>query len=117
MANTALEAAYTYGKPWLEELMQLLESHKNYVTEQLEAETNLKVTRSEGTYLLWLNCTGLGLSGKELKQFMIEKARVGLNAGLDYGDEGEQYMRMNIACPRATLEEGVNRIIDAVKNI
>lgn len=117
MANTALEAAYTYGKPWLEELMQLLESHKNYVTEQLEAETNLKVTRSEGTYLLWLDCTGLGLSGKELKQFMIEKARVGLNAGLDYGDEGEQYMRMNIACPRATLEEGVNRIIDAVKNI
>lgn len=117
MANTALEAAYTYGKPWLEELMQLLESHKNYVTEQLEAETNLKVTRSEGTYLLWLNCTGLGLSGKELKQFMIEKAKVGLNAGLDYGDEGEQYMRMNIACPRATLEEGVNRIIDAVKNI
>lgn len=117
MANTALEAAYTYGKPWLEELMQLLESHKNYVTEQLEAETNLKVTRSEGTYLLWLDCTGLGLSGKELKQFMIEKAKVGLNAGLDYGEEGEQYMRMNIACPRATLEEGVNRIIDAVKNI
>lgn len=117
MANTALEAAYTYGKPWLEELMQLLESHKNYVTEQLEEETNLKVTRSEGTYLLWLDCTGLGLSGKELKQFMIEKAKVGLNAGLDYGDEGEQYMRMNIACPRATLEEGVNRIIDAVKNI
>lgn len=117
MANTALEAAYTYGKPWLEELMQLLENHKNYVTEQLEAETNLKVTRSEGTYLLWLDCTGLGLSGKELKQFMIEKAKVGLNAGLDYGDEGEQYMRMNIACPRATLEEGVNRIIDAVKNI
>ena len=117
MANTALEAAYTYGKPWLEELMQLLESHKNYVTEQLEEETNLKVTRSEGTYLLWLDCTGLGLAGKELKQFMIEKAKVGLNAGLDYGDEGEQYMRMNIACPRATLEEGVNRIIDAVKNI
>lgn len=117
MANTALEAAYTYGKTWLEELMQLLENHKNYVTEQLEAETNLKVTRSEGTYLLWLDCTGLGLSGKELKQFMIEKARVGLNAGLDYGDEGEHYMRMNIACPRATLEEGVNRIIDAVKNI
>ena len=117
MANTALEAAYTYGKPWLEELMQLLESHKNYVTEQLEAETNLKVTRSEGTYLLWLDCTGLGLSGQELKQFMIERAKVGLNAGLDYGDEGEQYMRMNIACPRATLEEGVNRIIDAVKNI
>lgn len=117
MANTALEAAYTYGKPWLEELMQLLENHKNYVTEQLEAETNLKVTRSEGTYLLWLDCTGLGLSGKELKQFMIERAKVGLNAGLDYGDEGEHYMRMNIACPRATLEEGVNRIIDAVKNI
>ncbi|MFD1851199.1 MalY/PatB family protein [Oceanobacillus bengalensis] len=115
MANTALEAAYTHGGPWLEELIAVLESHRNYVIETLESETTLKVTRSEGTYLLWIDCSALQLNSDDLKKFMIQEAKVGLNAGVDYGVEGEQFMRMNIACPRATLEEGVKRIIDAVK--
>jgi len=114
MANTALEAAYKYGEPWLEELMTILEDNKNYVTNMLESNTNLKVTRSEGTYLLWIDCSSLGLSSNELKDFMIQKAKVGLNAGIDYGEEGEQFMRMNIACPKSTVKEGVKRIIDAV---
>ncbi|RLL46482.1 pyridoxal phosphate-dependent aminotransferase [Oceanobacillus piezotolerans] len=116
MANTALEAAYTHGEPWLEELITVLNSHKNYVTEMLEAHTTLKVIRSEGTYLVWIDCSSLGLDSKELKEFMIHEAKVGLNAGIDYGEEGALFMRMNIACPRATLEEGVNRIIQAVNS-
>ncbi|MFC4023699.1 MalY/PatB family protein [Oceanobacillus longus] len=116
MGNTALEAAYTYGEPWLDELVALLENHKNYVTEMFDKHApQLKVIKSEGTYLLWVDCSELGMDSKELKKFMIEKARVGLNAGVDYGEEGKQFMRINIACPRATLEEGVKRIIDAVK--
>ncbi|RKQ29581.1 MalY/PatB family protein [Oceanobacillus halophilus] len=116
MANTALEAAYKYGAPWLNELNSVLEGHKNYVTEQLENRTDLKVTRSEGTYLLWIDCSALNLNAEELKQFMIHQAKVGLNTGIDYGEEAAQFMRMNIACPRATIEEGVNRIIEAVNN-
>jgi cysteine-S-conjugate beta-lyase len=116
MANTALEAAYNYGSSWLNELLDVLESHKDYVTEKLESNTDLRVTPSEGTYLLWIDCSSLGLDAKELKEFMTHQAKVGLNAGIDYGEEGKLYMRMNLACPRATIEEGTKRIIEAVKS-
>ncbi|WBX78832.1 pyridoxal phosphate-dependent aminotransferase [Virgibacillus salarius] len=117
MGNTALEAAYTHGESWLDELRHLLKNHQTYVKEMFEEHTpELKVIDSEGTYLLWIDCSALKLDHKELKSFMIKKARVGLNTGVDYGQEGDTFMRINIACPRATLEEGVQRIISAVKN-
>ncbi|MGM8365167.1 MalY/PatB family protein [Virgibacillus sp. W0181] len=121
MLNTigvvAMEAAYKQGLPWLEKLMKLLATHKNFVTEQLEANTTLKVIRSEGTYLLWIDCSSLGMNNEELQKFMIEKAKVGLNPGIAYGENGASFMRINIACPRKTLEDGVNRIIHAVEQI
>ncbi|WP_337018595.1 MalY/PatB family protein [Oceanobacillus massiliensis] len=117
MGNTALEAAYTHGEAWLDELVTILDSHASYVKEIFEKNTKLKVIHAEGTYLLWIDCSALEMDSKELKKFMIEKGRVGLNAGVDYGEEGEHFMRINIACPRATLEEGVNRIIKAVNSI
>lgn len=118
MGNTALEAAYTHGEAWLDELVALLKNHTDYVTEMFAKHTpQLKVVQSEGTYLLWVDCSELGMNSEELNTFMIEKARVGLNAGVSYGEEGEKYMRINIACPRATLEEGVDRIIKAVKSL
>ncbi|PAV28756.1 cystathionine beta-lyase [Virgibacillus profundi] len=115
MGNTALEAAYTHGEAWLEELLAVLKSHQEYVTEMFAAHTKeLKVVQAEGTYLLWIDCSELNMDSKELKKFMIEQAKVGLNTGVDYGVEGGAFMRMNIACPRETLEDGVNRIIEAV---
>jgi cysteine-S-conjugate beta-lyase len=117
MANTAIEAAYNHGKAWLDELVSVLNNHQQYVTEMFRQHTpELKVVQGEGTYLLWIDCSALGMSSKELKQFFIEKAKVGLNAGVDYGDEADQFMRMNIACPKATLVDGVNQIIEAVQN-
>ncbi|GGK05172.1 cystathionine beta-lyase [Lentibacillus kapialis] len=117
MGNTALEAAYRYGEEWLDELREVLQEHKDYVIRMLEEHTDVfSVTRPEGTYLLWINCSKLQLDSKGLKTFMNETAKVGLNAGIDYGDEGELFMRMNIACPRETLEEGVKRLIDAAHN-
>ncbi|SHG87370.1 MalY/PatB family protein [Ornithinibacillus halophilus] len=117
MATTAIEAAYEHGEPWLNELMSVLKDHHDYVVSELEGKTNLKVIRAEGTYLLWFDCSALNMDPKELKQFMIEEAKVGLNAGIDYGDEGASFMRMNIACPRETLEEGVQRIISAYQKL
>jgi cystathionine beta-lyase len=117
MGNTALEAAYVHGEAWLDELLVILEDHQNYVSGMFAAYAKeLKVIQSEGTYLLWIDCSELNMDDDELKNFMIEKARVGLNPGIAYGDEGKQFMRMNIACPKVTIEEGVNRIIEAVKN-
>lgn len=116
MAITAMEAAYKHGASWLDELRTVIKRNREYVVSMFDKHApSLKVTKSEGTYLLWIDCSALGMDAKELKKFMIEKARVGLNAGIDYGEEGRQFMRMNIACPRKTLEEGVIRIIEAVK--
>ncbi|TFJ92795.1 MalY/PatB family protein [Lentibacillus salicampi] len=117
MGNTALEAAYRYSEEWLDELKSVLQQHKEYVTSMLEEKTDiLTVTRSEGTYLLWIDCSKLQLDSDALKKFMNETAKVGLNAGVDYGEEGKLFMRMNIACPRETLEKGVKRLISAVNN-
>lgn len=117
MGTFAMEAAYKYGEEWLDELRNVLHGHRNYVVDMFNQHANeLKVIDSEGTYLLWIDCSRLDLDDKPLKKFMVEKAKVGLNAGVEYGDEGKQFMRMNIACPKATLEEGVNRIIEAVRN-
>lgn len=117
MGQIGLEAAYTHGADWVDELTAILEGHYHYVKESFAAHApELKVVQSEGTYLLWIDCTGLHLGdAKELREFFVSEAKVGLNAGIDYGEEAEQFMRMNIGCPRATLEEAVNRIIAAVQ--
>lgn len=117
MGVLALDAAYQHGKPWLDQLMKVIEANKIYAKSRLENETDgrLQVIDSEATYLLWINCQQLGFSDKDLQKFMIEEAKVGLNAGSSYGKDGEQFMRMNLACPKSTLQEGVERIIRAVK--
>ncbi|WP_404454013.1 MalY/PatB family protein [Oceanobacillus kapialis] len=118
MGNSALEAAYSHGGPWLDELLEVLEDNKNYVKKMFaEHASQLKVIDSEGTYLLWIDCSSLGMDHKALKKFMIEKARVGLNTGIEYGEEGKHFMRMNIGCPKATVEEGVHRIIQAIQSM
>ena len=115
MGHTAMEAAYTHGAAWVDELMSLMESNYQYVTESFKKHApELIVVKSEATYLLWIDCSELNMTSKELRAFFVNNAKVGLNSGVDYGEEAEQFMRMNIGCPRATLEEGVKRIIEAV---
>lgn len=117
MGQIAMQAAYTHGATWVDELTALLESHYQYVKESFEKHApELKVVKTEGTYLLWIDCSGLGLDAEGIREFFITEAKVGLNAGIDYGEEGSQFMRLNMGCPRSTLEEAVNRIIKAVEN-
>jgi len=118
MGSTALHAAYEHGEEWLKELLKLLNSHQEYVVEMFKTHTpELKVIPAQGTYLLWIDCSRLGMTDEELHQFMVSEARVGLNAGSSYGEEGKQFMRMNIATSRQTLEEGVKQIVKAVKHL
>ncbi|WP_028783563.1 MalY/PatB family protein [Thalassobacillus devorans] len=116
MGITALEAAYKHGEEWLEELLKVIEDNKNYAVKYLNETGQIKVIEPEGTYLLWLDCTKMGMEHEELKSFMQETAKVGLNDGASFGKEGEGFMRMNIACPKATLKEGVDRIVKALEN-
>lgn len=113
----ALEAAYRHGDEWLEQLLEYLESNleflMKYFTEKIPA---IKVIKPEGTYLVWLDCRKLGTDAERLKTFMIEKAKVGLEDGTIFGAGGAGFERMNIACPRATLQEALKRIEMAVKD-
>ena len=67
----------------------------------------------EGTYLLWLDCSGLGLGQAELETFFLKEARVALNSGTSFGREGQGFMRMNVACPESLLRQALERIEDA----
>jgi cystathionine beta-lyase len=77
----------------------------------------IKLVEPEGTYLLWLDCRELGFSMKELDQFMLQKARLALNEGHIFGQGGEGFMRMNIACPRTTLEKALLQLEQAVRQL
>jgi cystathionine beta-lyase len=112
---TAFEAAYTQGETWLEELLPYLAGNADALVEYVARNIpRLRVIRPESTFLAWLDCRGLHLSQPELKQFFITKARVGLNDGRSFGEQGTGFMRLNFGCPRATLMEGLSRIEKAV---
>ena len=114
----ALEAAYRYGEEWLEQLLSYLNENLKFLMKYFkERIPKIKVIKPEGTYLIWLDCRQLGLSAKDLNNFMIKKARVALDDGYWFGTEGKGFMRINIACPRSFLEEGLKRIEKAVNSI
>lgn len=119
MGIVALNAAYKHGERWLKRLLAIIEQNKKYVIERLTNETNgkIKVIDSEGTYLLWLDFHKLNMADKALQRFLVEEAKVGLNAGSSYGTEGKNFMRINLACHRETLEEAINRIVQAVNKL
>lgn len=104
-------AAYNEGEPWLTELIDYLQH--NYETLLGYFQTYLPdypVVKLEGTYLVWVDCRKAGLTSGELEEKLIREAGVWLNPGSMYGEAGEGFMRINIACPRARLEEALQRI-------
>lgn len=114
----ALQAAYDHGEEWLEQLLEYIQGNldylEGYVAEHIPQVT---VVRPEGTYLVWLDCRKLRLGKRELKQLMLEEARVYLDEGYIFGPEGEGFERINIACPRSILAEALDRIRQAVGNL
>lgn len=110
------EAAYTKGEEWLEELLIHLDGNMDYVVNFVkERIPEIKVRKSEGTYLMWLDFSGLGMTKEELSMFMQKEAKIALDDGFWFGENGAGFERMNIACPRYMVEEGMNRIENAVK--
>ncbi|MGI6628312.1 MAG: MalY/PatB family protein [Bacillota bacterium] len=112
----AMEAAFSHGDEWLSQVLDYVEENIDYAIGYFENNVpEIIPMRPEGTYLIWLDCRGLGLEPKELKAFFIEEARVGLNDGATFGPGGEGFMRLNAGCPKSILIEGLTRIEDAVK--
>ncbi|NTV83143.1 MAG: putative C-S lyase, partial [Bacteroidales bacterium] len=108
---TAGEAAYRDGEPWLAELMVYLKSNVDYVNAFLAASMpEVKCSPAEATYMLWLDFRSLGIPAPELKKRLIEKAGLGFVDGPTFGPGGEGFQRMNVACPRATLDRALQRL-------
>ena len=111
----AFESAYRSGQAWLDELKEYLHQNLKFTIEYFEEKIpRIKVIRPEATYLVWFDCRELWLDNRELKDFMIKKAKVGLDDGPIFGQGGEGFQRLNLACPRTTLEQGLKRIEKAV---
>lgn len=112
----AFETAYNKGEEWLEELLIHLDGNMDYVINFVkERIPEVKVRKPEGTYLMWLDFSALGMTKEELSKFMQEKAKIALDDGFWFGGNGTGYERMNIACPRYMVEEGMTRIEKAIK--
>lgn len=114
-ASAAIEAAYSQGGDWLDELLTYLQANVDFLQSYLgENLPQVKLVEPEGTYLVWLNFEGLGLNAKALAKFLAQEARLALNAGYWFGREGAGYARMNIASPRSVLEEALSRLTSAI---
>ncbi|MEY3882935.1 MAG: hypothetical protein RLZZ379_213 [Pseudomonadota bacterium] len=114
---TAFEAAYRGGEAWLDNLLMYLRNNRDFVSDYLTKNLpNIKLIKSQGTYLLWLDCRDLGMSDLQLKDFFVQQAKVGLNAGESFGQGGSGFMRLNIAAPRAVIVEALTRINNALKD-
>lgn len=114
--SIAQTVAYRQGAPWLDALREYLDGNRAYVTAFFERKfPAFRVSQLQGTYLMWLDVRALGLYGEEPIKFFAEKAGVGLTGGLFFGSEGEGFVRINIAAPRATVEKSVKRMLEAVR--
>lgn len=114
----AMEAAFNRGDEWLEQLIKYLEGNFIFIRDYCK-ENIPKIVPNvpDATYLVWLDCTRLGMDNAELRRFMIEKAKVGLNEGYTFHHSLSGYMRLNAACPRSLLMQAMEQLKDAVNSL
>lgn len=111
----ATRVAYADGGPWLAELMTYLQSNRDFVVDAVRTRLpGVTINVPQGTYLAWLDCSALGLDNPQ--RFFLEQAKVGLSAGVEFGDHSQQFVRLNFGCPRALLEEGIARMQRSLLN-
>ena len=115
MGMAACQAAYEAGADWLEQLKQYLAGNLAYVRQFLrEKLPEIALVEPEGTYLVWLDLRKLGLTEQQQRQLIVQDAKLWLDTGTLFGQGGEGFERINIACPRATIEQAMQRLERAV---
>lgn len=116
-AYTAMRSAYEHGGEWLEQAISYIEANIELTVQFLnEHLPDIKIMRPEASYLIWLDCSAYSQDDQALYD-ALRAAKVELNAGIKYGEEGHLKMRLNVACPKAILIEGLNRIHAALGDI
>ncbi len=111
-------AAYNNGEDWLDDALSYIHDNIDFVQEQLSSHLKqVKMIRPEASFMIWLDCRGLGLSHDELVDLFVNKAHLALNDGAMFGSEGEGFMRLNVGCPRAVLGNALQSLAKAVKEL
>lgn len=116
-AYLSVAAAYSHGTEWLDQVVAYIKGNidftESYLKERIPA---IRMIRPQASYLIFLDCRELGLNQEELNRLFVEDAHLALNEGTTFGKEGEGFMRLNVACPRATLEKALRQLEQAVNN-
>lgn len=102
----------------IDQAISYVSANKAYLEQFLkERIPQIRLIPSEGTYLVWLDCSQLPYRGMALEHFMINEARVAFCAGYEFGAQGDAFLRMNVACPRCTLTKALEQIEVAVESL
>jgi cystathionine beta-lyase len=113
-SNAAMEAAYTSGEPWLRDVLSYIHDNVELVRKRLNSIPGVDCIEPEGTFLLWFDFRGLGLTPDNLTAFLRQKAKWAVTRGQSFGEEGLGFARVNVACTRRTLESALDRLEKAV---
>lgn len=113
-ASAAMVAAYSSSGSWLKEVLIYLESNLALVRDCLQTVPQVSLIEPEGTFLLWLDFRGLGLAPDELTSFLRDKAGWAVTRGQAFGKEGEGFARLNIACPKTSLNQALEQLKNAI---
>ena len=118
LACLAAVTAFNEGGEWLKELREYLFGNVDYAREFIEREIpRARAVKSDATYLLWIDVSAYGRRSDEIAALIREKTGLYISAGTAYGATGESFLRMNLACPRATVEEGLKRLKEGLGNL
>jgi cystathionine beta-lyase len=118
LGMVATEAAYAHGEPWLEELLDYLRgNHARFAGAVNGTGSKVRVLHADALYLAWMDCRALGLDAEALERFMLTEARLWFDKGQKFGTEGRGYMRVNLGCPRATVDEAIRRLTSALERL
>ena len=116
-AYTVMQSAYEEGGEWLEQVLTYIEKNIEITLDFLAGHLpDIKVMRPEASYLIWLDCSAYGEDNQALYD-KLRAAKVELNSGIKYGREGHLKMRINVACPKTLLREGLNRVYAAFMGV
>ena len=112
------EAAYSKGDVWLDALLKYIKGNIDYTDKFIRKKLEgVKLVPMEATYLAWLDFNGTGLSSEQVDSLVLRKAKLWLNSGSKFGKTGAGFQRLNLACPRSTLAEALNRLKVALDSI
>ncbi|MEA3497839.1 MAG: PatB family C-S lyase [Campylobacterota bacterium] len=116
--HIAFETAYNQGQKWRDSLISHLETNINKLEKMLlKHKDKITFKKPQGTYLVWIDCTKMGLNDKKLRKFFVEKAKLGLSAGTSFGKEGSKFMRINIAVPTKTMVKAIKNLHKALNTL